>query len=199
MPRLSHWVRSRRNALSFWVPAIVLVCVAYYVASLLDLSRYYEIEDQCEFSVYMQYAAATERLHEAAMTVGSVLAAFTMMVAYTANTARKSRKETAFFCLVSFSSVAFVCAVCASGLSLFAYRTLEELAEDSFKYGAVMWNLTALAASAGLLGVIAFLAGFGLNGYLSGTARGRFTAVLALLALTFMVGASLQVLQFVNL
>ena len=182
----------------FWPPILVLLFAVCALAAAVGVDPV-EIDGKAWLDHYMQYVRAMARLHEAALSVGGVLAAFTMMVAYMASNSGPSRKHAIFYCLMLFSSVAFVCAVCASARSLYTSQTIIELATHSFPRGEVFWNLTALSAIAGFAGVLSFLAALGIQGYLYSTARGRFTATVALAALFFMVGASLQILHFATL
>ena len=189
MKRLTLWTRSWPDSFWFWAKFLLAVLV---VIGLLCLLLYdpFNIFD----GWHDRYPArAAVRLHEAAMTIGSVLAAFAMVVVYTENRTRgqcasPTTLSTLFVLFMSIASVALICAVCTSALYLFTYVNIVE----SVTRGSLL-NLTALSGGAGFLGVLSFLTAFGIHGYFTSKERGRITTSVAIAGFCYMALAGLQV------
>ena len=188
-----QWTKSGPGSFSFW--AGTLFTVALTVALMCQV-LYDPLDLWCGDwrTRFLRVAYAGDQLHQAAMTVGSILAAFTMAVAYTENRrasthARSPRLSTLYVTLVSIASVAFVCAVSASGLYLFVHKNFVA----SIDTKELLLTLTTLSSGAGSLGMLTFLTAFGVLGYLTSRRRGRITTLIAIGGFCFMTIAVAQV------
>lgn len=159
--------KANKSSLTFWVlMSLTLGAFCWMTGGLLFDPIM--IDDPDWKRSYLKFAQAADQLHEAGIAVGSVLAAFTMMVAHLASKEPRSKLQTTYFSLVSFSSIAFVCAVCASGLYLFVQEILDVFKDESviIRHAESLGNLTILAALSGFLGILSFLLAFGIQGRL---------------------------------
>ena len=194
MRKITHWISGWLNSLYFWAMCLLGVAVCIGLLSQLLYHTFGSLPCWDWRADYMPFARAADQLHKAAMTVGGVLAGFTMIVVYTENRRGELdvRLSNVFVSLMSVASVAFVCAFCVSGLYLFSHQGI-----NRYETNVLLLNLTALSGGAGAVGMLSFLAAFGVQGYLTSRKRGRFMPTVTIAALSLMALAAAQVARHV--